>query len=175
MPNWLNRLTGHVQQNKSAYIKGGGLTGVALAVAITAVAQYEGYSGKPYYDSVHVKTICYGATAADGVDFSKTYSKAECEAMLGRDLQKYDAQIKKCIKPEVYAALPPHRHAALVSLDYNVGPGNFCRSSVVRDLNAGRVQAACNDFLNFNRAGGRVLKGLTARRESERKLCLRND
>jgi len=92
-----------------------------VAIAITIVSAFEGFSGKKYYDSVHVATICYGATAADHVDLTRVYTKAQCQLMLGRDLPKYDAPLKKCLKPAVYNALPPHRHAALVSLAYNVG------------------------------------------------------
>ena len=143
-----------------------------VTICLTCVAGYEGYSGKMYHDSVGVETICYGQTAADGADFSKVYSKAECMDMLGKDLPKYDAPLQKCLQRTVYDTLPPHRHAALVSLSYNVGGAAVCRSSVVRDLNMGNWSKACDDFLLFNRAGGRVLSGLTARRQSERQLCL---
>ena len=146
-----------------------------VAVAVSMIAPFEGFYGHKYRDSVGVLTICYGATAADGVDFSKTYTKGQCLDMLARDIPKYDAPLKRCIKPEVYNALPVHRHAALVSLAYNIGSGGVCKSSVVRDLNAGRVQQACNDFLKFDRAGGRVLQGLVNRRRAERVSCLRTD
>jgi lysozyme len=146
-----------------------------VAVAVSMIAPFEGFYGHKYHDSVGVLTICYGATAADGVDFSKTYTKGQCLDMLARDIPKYDAPLKRCIKPEVYNALPVHRHAALVSLAYNIGSGGVCKSSVVRDLNAGRVQQACNDFLKFDRAGGRVLQGLVNRRRAERVSCLRTD
>ena len=146
-----------------------------VAVAVSMIAPFEGFYGHKYRDSVGVLTICYGATAADGVDFSKTYTKGQCLDMLARDIPKYDAPLKRCIKPEVYNALPVHRHAALVSLAYNIGSAGVCKSSVVRDLNAGRVQHACNDFLRFDRAGGRVLQGLVNRRRAERVSCLRTD
>lgn len=149
--------------------------GAWVAIAITIVSAFEGFSGKKYYDSVRVATICFGATAADHVDLTKVYTKAQCQTMLGSDLLKYDAQIQKCLKPAVYNALPPHRHAALVSLTYNVGGGAFCHSSVVRDLNAGNVVGACNAFLLYDRGGGRVIAGLKTRRIAERKLCLEND
>ncbi len=142
-----------------------------LVVAITIVSGFEGFYPKKYYDSVGVATVCYGATAADHVDLTKVYTKAECQQMLGNDLPKYDLSVQKCLTKEAYDALPPERHAATVSLVYNVGGGAFCHSSVARDLNAGRIQQACDDFLRFNKAGGRVLKGLTNRREAERKLC----
>ena len=145
--------------------------GAWVAIAITIVSAFEGFSGKKYYDSVHVATICFGATAADHVDLTKVYTKAQCQTMLGTDLPKYDAPLKKCLKPAVYNALPPHRHAALVSLAYNVGDAAVCRSSVVRYLNAGNVPAACQSFMLYDRAGGRVLPGLRSRREQERALC----
>lgn len=161
------RVANHLQAHGSKY--------AWIAVAITMIAPFEGYYGHPYRDSVGVKTICYGATAADGIDFNRTYTKQECLQILAKDLPKYDAPLKRCIKPEVYDALPAHRHAALVSLAYNVGSAGVCRSSVVRDLNAGRVVQACNDFLKFDRGGGRVIQGLVNRRRQERVACLRQD
>lgn len=146
-----------------------------MVIATTVVAGFEGLYTHPYYDSVHVRTVCYGETAADHVDLYRNYTKAECEQLLDNSLPKYDAPLQKCIKPEIYASLPAHRHAALVSLAFNIGTAGVCKSSVVRDLNAGRVKQACDDFLKFNRAGGRVLKGLTNRRVAERKLCLMSD
>lgn len=143
-----------------------------LSICAVCVAGYEGYSGHVYRDSVGVPTICYGQTAYDGADFSKTYTKAECTIMLQKDLPKYDAPLKRCLKSEVYDALPPYRHAALVSLSYNVGAATVCRSSIVRELNRGNIEAACDDFLLYNRGGGRVIQGLENRREAERKLCL---
>lgn len=163
----LSTVTNHLQTHGAKY--------AWLAVAVAMIAPFEGYYGHVYRDSVGVKTICYGQTAADGADFSKVYTKQECLDMLGKDLPKYDAPLQRCIKPEVYNALPLHRHAALVSLAYNIGSGGVCKSSVVRDLNAGRVQQACDDFMRFTRAGGRVLQGLVNRRRAERAACLRSD
>lgn len=147
-------------------------TAAWIVVAIPLVAGFEGLYTHMYRDSVGVPTICYGATAADHVDLSRTYTPQECRDMLGRDLPKYDDQIKKCITPATYAALPPHRHAALVSFTYNLGGGAFCHSSIPRYLNAGNVAAGCHAFLAYDHAGGRVLKGLTTRRQAEYKLCM---
>ena len=142
-----------------------------LAIAIPLIAGFEGFSGKVYRDSVGVKTICYGQTAVDGADFSKVYTKAECEQMLGTDLAKYDKMVHSC----VHVALPPHREAALVSFTYNLGEGALCHGAVARDLNAGNVVGGCNAILAYDHAGGRVLAGLTKRRQVEKTLCLRND
>jgi lysozyme len=154
---------------------GGAGIGAVLALAATIIAPLEGLSTRPYFDSAHVKTICYGATAADHVDFSKTYTPADCKKMLTDDLPKYDAQLAHCLTPAVYKALPLHRHAALISTVYNIGGGAFCKSSMARDLNAGRVSQACNDLMAYDHAGGRELLGLKRRRAAEKQLCLMGD
>ncbi len=159
-------------------VKGAAAGAVAawLIVAIPLVARFEGFFGKPYFDSVGVKTICYGATASDHVDFSKVYTKAECEKMLGDDLPKYNAMARKCV-PGI-DAMPPHRHAAIVSFVYNLGPGALC-GPVGRNLNAGNISAGCLDMLAYDH--GRVhghmvrIKGLTDRRRAEYLLCMRSD
>ena|ERR1700676_3087821 len=146
-----------------------------LVIATVIVGAFEGLYTHPYYDSVGVRTVCYGATAADKVDLHRSYTPDECKDMLARDLPKYDVQVQHCISPAAYDALTPNRHAAIVSFTYNLGEGALCRSSVARDLNAGEIIQACNDLLRYDRAKGRVLKGLTTRRIAERKLCLRDD
>jgi lysozyme len=146
-------------------------TAAWVLIAVPLVAGFEGFSGKVYRDSVNVKTICYGQTAADGADFSKVYTKTECEQMLGTDLAKYDKMVHSCI----HVTLPPHREAALVSFSYNLGKGALCRGVVARDLNAGNVANGCRAILLYDHAGGRVLAGLTRRRQAEYQLCLRND
>lgn len=161
--SWMNKIVAKPAQK-----------GAWLAICLTIVAGFEGMYTHPYRDVVGVRTVCYGETAADHVEM-KTYTPQQCKDLLALSLPKYDAQIQKCLKPEVYAGLPANRHAALVSFTYNVGGGAFCKSSVVKALNAGHVQEACNDLMKYNRGGGRVIKGLTTRREAERKRCLMSD
>ena len=139
-----------------------------LTICIALTAGFEGFSPTVYRDAVNVKTICYGQTAADGADFSKVYTKAECEQMLGTDLQKYDSMVHSCIK----VPLPPHREAALVSFVYNLGQRPLCSGAVARGINSGHTAAGCRAMLQYDHAGGKVLRGLTRRREAEMKLCL---
>jgi lysozyme len=149
--------------------------GLALAIAIPLVAGFEGLFTKAYKDPVGVTTICYGITNHDRpVRMGDTYTKAECQKMLGEDLVKYDAQMRKCINPAVVEKMGPNRRAAMISFVYNVGQGNLCKSNVARLMNAGQTQAACNALLQWNRAGGRVLKGLQNRRAAERIYCLKD-
>ncbi len=146
-----------------------------IVIAVTCVAMFEGLYTHPYYDTVGVRTVCYGATAADNVDLNRSYTAAECKALLAADLPKYDAQIQKCLSIATYNALPPYRHAAMVSFVYNVGEGAFCKSTVRKDLDAGNITGACNALLLYDRGGGRVIKGLENRRQTERTMCLRTD
>lgn len=61
---------------------------------------------------------------------------------------------------------------AMVSLAYNIGLGNFRTSTVLRKHNAGDFQGAADAFPMWNKAGGRVMKGLQRRRAAERQVYL---
>ena len=147
-----------------------------LTLALTLVAGLEGLRTKPYVDRVGTgqpETWCYGETKADDTPppYSKVFTKAECLALLGASLPKYDAAVRSC----VHVPLPPHREAALVSFTYNLGPGAFCHSNVARRLNAGDVSGGCAAMLAYDHARGRRLPGLTRRRHTEYRFCMRND
>jgi lysozyme len=151
-----------------------GATAAWLVIAVALVAPSEGLYTKAYYDIVGVKTVCYGATAADGVDLTRTYTPAECRAILSKDLVKYDKMVHSCI----HVAIPPNREGALVDFTYNLGQGALCHGAVARDLNAGNVAAGCYAMLAYDhgRVHGRMqkIKGLTARRHLEYPLCLKD-
>jgi len=125
-------------------------------------------------DPPSVITYCIGRTNADGghVRPGQHFSREQCKEYLIHDSPKYNAALMACYPMDT---LPPNRHAALVSFGYNVGPGTFCKSSVVRYLKQGRIRDACNALLRYDRANGRYLKGLHNRRVAERALCLRED
>lgn len=148
-----------------------------LSIAVVLVGGFEGLYLHPYRDIVGVKTVCYGATAADHVDLNRSYTKQECDDMLAADLPKYDAMLQKCLTKEAYSALDahPHRHVALVSFVYNLGPGAICKGGVGRALNRGDIAAACSGMLAYDHAGGRKVLGLTRRRQIEYSYCKRDD
>lgn len=141
-----------------------GATAAAALVAI--VSQWEGKSNDPYKDIVGVMTVCYGETNVP----MRRYSDAECRAMLERSLAGY-AKPVLARNPELRGH--PFQTAAATSLAYNIGNAAYARSSVARLFSAGRWREACDAFLRWNMAGGKVVKGLTNRRGDERALCLR--
>lgn len=90
--------------------------------------------------------------------------------MLGDALIEFETGMRKCLKaPD---AIPDKPYTAFLSLSYNIGTGAFCGSTVARRANAGDLKGACNAIPAWNRAGGKVVKGLVNRRAEERAICL---
>lgn len=148
-----------------------GVMGVAAAAALTAgLATWEGDRNTGYIPVPgDVPTACRGITGP-GIVVGRHYTDAECETLNERGAIAH-------IEP-VLACTPglrdhPNQLAAAGMLAYNVGTAAYCRSTVARRFNAGDLRGACNDFMAWTRAGGRVLQGLVNRRNYERALCLR--
>lgn len=150
--------------------KVGGATGAVLAVIMASAAivqPWEGRELRAYQDIVNVWTICDGDT--NNVRPGQVATPEECDVRLYTNLRRYHAELRKCL---TVAPLPVKTEAAFVSWTYNIGWGAACRSTLVRLANAGNLRAACDQLLRWNRAGGREVRGLTNRREAERRICL---
>ena len=76
------------------------------------------------------------------------------------------------VKATLTATIPPGRFGALVSFAFNVGLGNLQNSTLRMKHNRGEFESAADEFLKWNKAGGKELKGLTTRRKDERALYL---
>ena len=146
----------------------GATSGAVFAAAVGLVTNWEGIYTKPYRDIVGVLTVCIGQTAGDGYDLTRTYTVPECKEMLQKSLVKYDEGMKQCVGRE----MPDSVHVAFISATYNIGIQGFCGSSMARHARNGDWRSACDALLMWNRAGGRVVKGLDNRRRDERKKCL---
>ncbi len=132
------------------------------------IKAFEGVKLKAYLCPANVWTIGYGSTGPH-VKPGMTISLAEAEKLLRDDLVRFEAHVAKtCPDTE------PHEFGALVSLAFNIGNGAFSKSSVARHHNAGNKTGAASAFLLWNKGGGRVLPGLTRRRNAEAALY-RND
>lgn len=152
-----------------------------MRVLVPLVAKWEGQhrcSDGPsmhcaYLDIVGVPTLCFGETR--GVRIGDRATDAECrnklESRLSNDFRRglhaYFTQVTRTRR------LTPHRDAAYVSLAYNVGVRAAGRSTATRRLNAGDVAGGCIALGWWNKAGGRVVRGLVNRRTEETAFCLR--
>lgn len=129
---------------------------------------------KAYLDMVGVATACDGLTG-EGIKVEKTFTEAQCASMLIERLTADSARVMAC-SPGL--ALPiPHRdnvRYAALSLAHNVGWPTYCASTMRRQINAGQIRAACTSLTWFNKAGGRVVKGLADRRAREQAICLKD-
>ncbi len=132
------------------------------------IEAFEGLFLKTYYDSVHVLTIGYGHTnLADVPPFinpGDTITQQQADEILAADL----AAVEKNVSKVIHAPLKQYEFDALVSFDFNTGK---LRSGSVDDkINRGDKTAAMQTLLQYNKAGGQVLRGLTRRRQAEKLL-----
>ena len=126
-----------------------------------------------YLDIVDVATICYGETK--GVQLGQRATDRECQQMLeARLVDDFRAGLHEYFSFQTRTRrLTPERDAAYVSLAYNVGIRGAGKSTATRRLNAGDIVGGCEALTWWNKAGGRVVRGLVRRRAAERELCLR--
>lgn len=136
---------------------------------IDLIRKFEGFRAKVYRCPAGYPTIGYGHRIKQG-ETLRQVTEQQAQELLHIDLKIYESAVISA----VHVPLNPNQFSALVSFCYNVGPGNFRNSSIVRYLNQGRYQAASARLLLWNKArvGGvlKPLRGLTARRMEERAL-----
>lgn len=159
--------------------KGGALAalvGIACAaICAPLVSNFES-GGQQHLTAYHgaldppgVYTICDGDTL--GVHAGDRDTVAGCAIRL-------DTRLAAFAKP-VLAATPglyghANQLAAAISLAYNIGSGAYAHSTVAVRFNAHQWASACDAFLMWDKAGGKVAQGLLNRRSAERALCLKD-
>ncbi|HAZ0556965.1 TPA: lysozyme [Enterobacter hormaechei] len=138
---------------------------------IALIKKFEGCKLTAYQDSVGVWTIGYGWTQpVDGkpIRAGMTIKQETAERLLKTWLVSYESDVSRLVK----VGLTQGQFDALVSFTYNLGARSLSTSTLLRKLNAGDYAGAADEFLRWNRAGGKVLNGLSRRREAERALFL---
>lgn len=144
------------------------LAGAVGATLIASTALWEGTRYTPYEDVVGVLTVCQGYAGKDVIR-GKRYTPQECKALLERELVSHGMGVLKCTK----VPLTQYQYDAFTLFTYNVGVNAFCTSkSVLKPLNEGNYQAACDGLLKWKYAGGKEVRGLYLRRVYERKMCM---
>ena len=132
------------------------------------IKRFEGFRDTAYLCPAGVWTIGYGHT--HDVKEGDTISQDKAEALLREEVAaKYEPIVTANTEG---LELTQGQFDALVSFVYNVGAYNFETSHLLTYLKAGDIDAAAAQFERWNKAGGKVLDGLTARRAAERELFL---
>ena len=138
---------------------------------IALIKQFEGCRLTAYQDSVGVWTIGYGWTRpVDGVPVraGMTIKQEVAERLLKTGLVGYENDVTKLVRVK----LTQGQFDALVSFAYNLGARSLSTSTLLQKLNASDYAGAADEFPRWHKAGGKVLNGLSRRREAEKALFL---
>lgn len=130
---------------------------------LNLIKEFEGCRLKAYKCSAGVYTIGYGHTA--GVKAGMTITQEQAEEYLKQDCQKFANYVNKKYYVPRTAELNQNQFDALVSFAFNCGQGNLFKLCAGRTL----AQIAVK-MISFNKTKGKVLPGLTRRRQVEQKL-----
>lgn len=120
------------------------------AAAFVGITQREGFSERAYPDPVHgpaVPTIGFGST--DGVRMGDTITVPGALQRTLREVAVFEGALKACVT----VPLHQHEYDAFIELSHNIGAAAFCGSTIVRRLNAGDYDGACEAILMWRRAG----------------------
>jgi len=146
---------------------------IVLALATALAIPAEGLRQKWYFDPPGILSVCFGYTGKD-IDKSKTYTLAECKALLNKDMLNAISITDNCVP-----GLPAKTLAAFADAVYNLGPDIACnqsKSTAARLLAAGQLREACLQLPRWDKARVKgvsvTLPGLTKRRAAEMQLCL---
>lgn len=140
----------------------------AAEVAAALARRFEGFFATPYLCPAGVPTIGYGATYYETGEVVRLtdppITRERAEALLAWQLQAvYLPQVQR-LCPGINS---PDRLAAIVDFCFNLGASNLRVSTLRRRINAGQWGDVPAQLLRWNKAGGRVLRGLTLRRQAE--------
>ena len=144
------------------------MTPEAIDIAREFIARWEGCELHTYLDSAGLPTIGVGHLIQNDEDFSDGITEDEALDILEQDMQEaIDA-----VEQNVDVFLTDEQAAALISFVFNVGYSAFHGSTLLKLLNAGEYESAAKQFPRWNKANGVEVKGLSNRRDAERRLFL---
>lgn len=137
---------------------------------IDLIKKYEGLKLAAYLCPANVWTVGYGTTRypnGQRVKQGDKCTQAQAEEYLKHDLIQFELSVDALCRDDINS----NQFSALVSFAYNLGATNLRNSTLLRKVNANLSDPTIKaEFLKWNRANGRVLRGLTLRREDEAKL-----
>ena len=135
------------------------------------IKSFEGLSLKPYVCAGGINTIGYGNTYyTNGKKVTlqdKPITKEQAEELIKHSLSTYEKAVDSFCRDDISQS----QFDALVSFAYNLGTGALQKSTLIKKVNANPQDPTIKaEFLKWNKASGRVLAGLTRRRQAEANL-----
>lgn len=139
---------------------------------LNIIKEFEGLRLNSYDDGIGVFTVGYGTIRypnGNRVKRGDEITLEQAEQYLRHDLSNFEDTVNSLVK----VPLTQNQFDALTSLVYNIGSGAFSKSTLLKKLNAKDYKGAADQFLVWNKAGGKTLQGLVNRRAKERQLFLK--
>ena len=151
------------------------MTTEAITIAANILVKpFEGYAKrlpngdcKAYPDpgtKGHPYTIGWGCTGSD-ITPETVWTEKKAQEELDKHLLYFANHVAK-LSPSLLKT-EPRRYAAIISFAYNCGVGNYRISTLKKRVDAGDWKGAQEEIMKWNKAAGRVLAGLTKRRQAE--------
>jgi lysozyme len=131
---------------------------------IDLIKHFEGCELYAYKCPAGVWTIGYGHTK--DVEPGMQITEDDAHNMLVEELNEYETYVNTLVS----VPLNQNQFDALVSWVYNLGGGNLKASTLLKVLNSGDYEGVPAQIMRWNKAGGKVLEGLTRRRQAEADL-----
>jgi lysozyme len=139
----------------------------ALEILIDLIKKFEGCCLKAYRDPVGVLTIGWGQTGKEVCE-GMTWTQANADNHLHESASH---AIDQLIHSSPTLIDEDHnRIAALADFVYNLGIGNYNSSTLKKHVDDAEWTAAKKEILRWNNANGKILAGLTRRRQAEANL-----
>lgn len=133
---------------------------------INIIKEFVGLRLEAYSDTRGNWYIGYGRS--QGVMEGMRITETEAEDYLREDLRVFEESVSRMVEVDV----SENEFSAMVCLTYNIGPGGFAESTVLRKVNEQEWEEAADAILLWNKVGGQVNQALVNRREKERALFL---
>ena len=137
---------------------------------ITIIKKFEGLRLTSYLCPAGVWTIGYGSTFYENgskVQEGEKITIDRADGLLINTVHLFEKSVKGLVK----SSINENQLGALTSFAFNLGVGNFKASTLLKKVNKNPSDPMIRDeFMKWNKAGGKVLNGLTRRREAEANL-----
>jgi lysozyme len=136
------------------------------AAGLELLKRSEGFRDRTYLDMAGYPTIGYGHRLLHPESFPRGVSQEQAAEILISDVRDAEQAVQRLVK----VPLTQGQFDALVDFCFNLGSGKLAESTLLKDLNAGQYDAASEQLLRWDHAGGQECAALKTRREAEFEL-----
>jgi lysozyme len=137
------------------------------AAGMELLKSSEGFRNRVYRDVAGLPTIGYGHRLLHADSFPNGIDEPQAANLLVCDVRDAEQAVQRLVK----VPLTQGQFDALVDFTFNLGAGRLATSTLLKSLNAGCYDAAAEQLLCWDHAGGQEIAALKARRQAEAELC----